>query len=409
MKYKTVLIIIPHLSIGGTEAQTLSLVKALINAGYKVVVLCLYRHVDQTVKKYQEIGVQLMFLSPEYDKYGIKINYQKGLDLIKFLHKGLKQAINQYNPDIFHVQYMTPASTIILLLKYFFHKNNIIATSHTFADIYSPKNLKLVKYISKYCLRGFQCISVNAEKSYFSSSNLFNPEIKLKKHGNHFTIHNSLPDYINIRKNEKESKQEIALNEESDTREKNLLGHLHSISNTITIGVVSRLERIKGMDLVLPAFAQLYKKYPNTRLLIVGDGSLRSEMEKQTQKFGLDSESIIFTGRQTQDKLQDLYDKIDILLMPSRSEGFGLTAVEGMARGCVPVVSNIGGLPEVVREGVDGLVHKKEDIEDMVAKIKLLLDDKNLLEKLSAKAIKRSGDFSEEHYNTQICAWYESL
>ena len=62
-----------------------------------------------------------------------------------------------------------------------------------------------------------------------------------------------------------------------------------------------------------------------------------------------------FVGRQEQAALQSYYDKIDVLLMPSSSEGFGLTAIEGMARGCVLVASNTGGLPEVVREGYESL------------------------------------------------------
>ena len=56
-----------------------------------------------------------------------------------------------------------------------------------------------------------------------------------------------------------------------------------------------------------------------------------------------------------------LLHKIDILLMPSRSEGFGLTAIEGMARGCVVVASHVGGLPEVVADG-GGIITPYEDV-----------------------------------------------
>ena len=187
----------------------------------------------------------------------------------------------------------------------------------------------------------------------------------------------------------------------------------------ITIGVVSRLERIKGMDLVIPAFAKVHAVYPNTRVLIVGDGSLRQSMEQSAKDFEnsvdrnvdapSDSKLVTFMGRQPQDKLQDCYDQIDILLMPSRSEGFGLTAVEGMARGCVLVVTDTGGLPEVVRDGVDGLLHKPEDVEDLAEKIKMVVGDRELMKKLSDNAIKRARDFSRERYNAAIAAWYNQL
>lgn len=103
--------------------------------------------------------------------------------------------------------------------------------------------------------------------------------------------------------------------------------------------MVSRLEHIKGMDLVVPAFAKVYDKHKNVRLLVVGDGSLLKQMEEDANRLYLKN-IIKFVGRQEQAALQSYYDKIDVLLMPSRSEGFGLTAIEGMARGCVLVASN---------------------------------------------------------------------
>lgn len=64
-------------------------------------------------------------------------------------------------------------------------------------------------------------------------------------------------------------------------------------------------------------------------------------MQEQAIELGV-NDSIEWMGRQEQSCLQSLYDRIDILLMPSRSEGFGLTAIEGMARGCVVVASDTG-------------------------------------------------------------------
>ena len=131
-------------------------------------------------------------------------------------------------------------------------------------------------------------------------------------------------------------------------------------------------------------------------------------MENQAGDNGISTE-VEFTGRQPQDALQEHYDRIDILLMPSRSEGFGLTAVEGMARGCVMVAADTGGLPEVIRNGKDGLLHKPESIEDMADKIEYLLSDIDKLRDFSKSAIERANDFSEEKYNRQIALWYNTL
>lgn len=111
-------------------------------------------------------------------------------------------------------------------------------------------------------------------------------------------------------------------------------------------------------------------------------------------------------GRQPQDKLQAYYDAIDVLLMPSRSEGFGLTAVEGMARGCVPVVSDTGGLPEVLGDSECGCLHRLEDADDMAAKILAATADLN---RMSTASIRRAADFSYEKYQQQIAELYSRL
>ena len=160
------------------------------------------------------------------------------------------------------------------------------------------------------------------------------------------------------------------------------------------------------MDLVIPAFARVYAEYPNARLLIVGDGSLRSMMEEQVSETSLEM-AVEFVGRQPQTDLQSYYDKIDILLMPSRSEGFGLTAIEGMARGCAVVAADVGGLPEVV-EGV-GILHKAGNADDLADKIKYLLSDDNRLRACSEAGLERVSRFSAETYSRLIADLYAKL
>lgn len=370
-----VLVCIPGLLTGGTEIQTLSLLEALVAAAHKVVVVCYFEYADQMVDRYRQAGAIVELLSPNGKRpIGIK-------NTAVSLWRGLRRIVKQYKPDVAHVQYMAPGALPILVLRAIGIKN-IIATAHTSADIYP--SLKQIHWLNKHILTAFQCITLKAEASFFGNASLFSNDTKLKKHSNHFTIYNNLPSYIEL----------------ADTPRK---------GTPKTIGVVSRLERIKGMDMVVPAFAEIYKYHPSMRLLIVGDGSQRDFMEKQVQNAGLPKESVQFVGRQGQDKLQSFYDLIDILLMPSRSEGFGLTAIEGMARGCVPVVSNTGGLPEVVEDGVSGLLHSTESVDDMAAKIESVVDNPNLFEQLSFGAYNRAHDFSKELYNKQIEQLYDKL
>jgi len=370
----TILIAMPCLLTGGTEIQTLSLVRALVQDGHQVTVVCYFEYAPIMIEHYQNEGSKVICLNPA----GTRISGWNG---IRFLFKGIRKILKEERPDIVHVQYMAPGAIPILLLRMLGMKN-IIVTVHTAADIYS--SLYLIHFIQKHCVRVFTCITMRAEKSFFGSAELYNSDTNLKKR-NHFTIYNALPPYIHIREEQKSF---------SDGQ--------------ITLGVVSRLERIKGMDLVVPAFAKLKKQYTDIRLLVVGDGSQRSIMQEQAIELGV-NDSVEWMGRQEQSCLQSLYDRIDILLMPSRSEGFGLTAIEGMARGCVVVASDTGGLPEVVKDGETGLLHQVEDVEDMTAKIQSLLESRMRTIQLSRNSVSYVSQFSFAKYATAFCNLYERI
>ena len=368
-----VLICIPCLLTGGTEIQTLNLVKSLIQGKHQVSTVCYFEYLPEMVSRYQEAGSKVTCLSP----VGKRIGGMKG---IAFLYKGLKQVVQAEKPEVAHVQYMAPGAIPIVLLRMIGIKN-IIATAHTAADIYP--NLKLVHFIQRHCIRVFTNITLIAEKSFFGNSCMYTQQTKLQKR-NHFTIYNALPPYIQIRK---------------DTR---------NFSTSVTLGVVSRLEKIKGMDLIIPAFEQIKKGYPKIHLLIVGDGSLKEQMQQQA-KDSTTNKDITWAGRQEQEQLQTYYDMIDILLIPSRSEGFGLTAIEGMARGCVVVASNAGGLPEIVKDNEVGLLHEKESIEDMVKKIYHLLENPQIMERFSMKATKYTRQFRHEQYTLLFNDLYSKI
>ena len=368
-----VMVCIPCLMTGGTEIQTLNLVRALAIGGHRVVTICYFEYSPEMVIRFQQAGSEVICLS----KDGTRIGGWKG---ILFLFKGLRRVLKQYRPEVAHVQYMAPGAIPILLLR-LLGMHQIIATAHTAADIYP--SLRLVHFVQQHCVRVFTCITERAERSFFGTSRLYNEQTQLKKR-NHFTIYNALPAGISISQQAK------------------------SQNRPLTIGVVSRLESIKGMDLVVPAFAQVKACHPEMQLLIVGDGSLRKQMEEQTHKAGLEK-AVEFAGRQPQEKLSSYYDRIDILLMPSRSEGFGLTAIEGMARGCVVLAARTGGLPEVVRNGEVGLLHEPEQVEDLASQINKLIEQPALWKQFSNEAIAYVQRFSFERFSQLFNNLYQKI
>ena len=421
-----VLICIPCLLTGGTEIQTLNTVQSLVQGGHDVTVACYFEHSAEMVTRYRNAGAKVILFSPSGTRVG-------GFRSILFLYKHLRRTIKQVRPDVTHVQYMAPGATVILLL-WLMGVKNIIATAHTAADIY--KNLRLIHFIQRRCIRAFTCITELAEKSFFGTSQLYTPNTELKKR-NHFTIHNCLS------RNEKrttkiEQRGKRSFDNTSSNRsqvaqlllcpvgcEERMLSTEQRKSNNVnrqslnvnrstfnaqcfTLGVVSRLEKIKGMDLVIPAFAKVLKQHPETRLIVVGDGSLRSTMEQQAIELGC-ADHILWAGRQPQEELNKWYSQMDIVLMPSRSEGFGLTAIEAMANGCVVVASNVGGLPEVVRDGVCGLLHNSEDITDMANKIVSLISNEDKYNSLQAQSLREVDKYSFNRYKELISNLYEQI
>lgn len=368
-----VLIGIPCLLIGGTEIQTLNLVKALTANAHQVTTLCYYEYLPKMVLDYEQAGSQVVCLSSG----SVRVS---GKAQVPFLYKGLKNALKKHQPDIIHIQYMAPGAIPIFLLR-ILGFSRIIATLHTSANAY--KSTQLVRFIQQYAVKAFTCITQEAEKSFFGSSQLYTENTALNKR-NHFTIHNALPDYISIKKTKKKR------------------------GESVFIGVVSRLETIKGMDMVIPAFAELLCLYSHIRLLVVGSGTLLPQMKAEAEARGITSK-VSFEGQQSQENLSAFYDRIDILLMPSRSEGFGLTAIEGMARGCVVVASDTGGLPEVVKDGEVGLLHKSESVQDMTAKISALIDTPERWQKLSDNAREYVKKYSFSYFSYLFNNLYRKL
>ena len=367
----TVLICIPCLLTGGTEIQTLNLVRALVSGGYRVVTVCYYEYAEGMVAQYRAAGSEVELLSPEGKRYH---GWRQGWHL----YRGLRRCVRKYRPAVAHVQYMAPGAIPCLLLKWL-GVPRIFATAHTDARIY--RSLRLVHFIQRHVVDVFTCITQLAEKEFFGTAQLYYEGMKLPHHA-HVTIYNALPEHIELRETPREE-----------------------FPDSPTIGVVSRLEEIKGMDLVIPAFARLHKECPQTRLLIVGDGSLRGKMEMQARELGV-GECIEWAGRQEQGALQGFYERIDLFWMPSRSEGFGLSALEAMARGCPVIASDVGGLPELLEDGRAGVLIPPDDADALAHASFHILSEPQQWRQFSHEALVRASRFTSEEYRSLILDLY---
>ena len=367
----TVLICIPCLLTGGTEIQTLSLLRALVRGGYRVVVACYYEHSEGMVARYREAGAEVDCFEPEGKRLG-------GWRGIRFLARHLRRCVSLYRPQIAHVQYMAPGAQPILILKAL-GVRKIFATTHTDAQIYP--SLRLVPFLQRRIVDVFTCITEVAERQFFGSSRLYTGEEKLPPHA-HITIHNALPAHISPRYTPR-----------------------HQCGEEITLGYIGNLATIKGSDILIPAFAELIEGHKNTHFLIVGSGTSKDLMLSQAKKLGV-SHAITWVEAQQPNELQKWYDKIDIFWMPSRSEGFGLSALEAMARGCAVVAAKVGGLPELLQDGQAGRLVEPDSASALAEATAAILGDRETLECAQEAARRRAADFTEARYQELMLSLY---
>jgi len=171
---------------------------------------------------------------------------------------------------------------------------------------------------------------------------------------------------------------------------------------------VGRVTYVKGVHLLLKAFRTIAREY-DAKLVIVGPLSGRfgeagvskyaAVMMKYAEKT-LPKGSYIFTGDVDKETLRRLYSLSYLCVLPSYHESFGMVLIEAMASGCPVVGSRAGAIPDVVVEGVTGLLFEKGNYIDLAAKIKLLLDDDRLRREIS----KNARQVAERYYSWEVVA-----
>lgn len=169
------------------------------------------------------------------------------------------------------------------------------------------------------------------------------------------------------------------------------------------VGYLGRLERVKGTEEFLRAAAKLAERYPDAAFVVAGEGSLREESEKLVGVLGI-AERVTFAGH-VPDPAPWLA-AMDVVVVPSLSEAFGLTAIEAMALEVPVVASDVGGLSEVVSDGETGLLVAAGDTKGIAAAVSRLVDDAELAQRLVRAAKMRV----EERYRAdRMVAEYLAL
>ncbi|NTU59075.1 MAG: N-acetyl-alpha-D-glucosaminyl L-malate synthase BshA [Chlorobiaceae bacterium] len=168
---------------------------------------------------------------------------------------------------------------------------------------------------------------------------------------------------------------------------------------------ISNFRPVKRIGDVLAVFEQIQQRIPAT-LLLVGDGPERSEAETWVRINGLTSK-VRFLGKL--DDIVPLLSIADLMLMPSNVESFGLAALEAMACGVPVVVTDAGGFPEFVRQGVDGFRHPHGDVEGMSRSALSILEDDAVWRRFSESAEQHAGQFETALLVEKYESFYRKL
>jgi glycosyltransferase involved in cell wall biosynthesis len=175
----------------------------------------------------------------------------------------------------------------------------------------------------------------------------------------------------------------------------------------VVIGTACRLELVKGLTYLLKAVALLVAQFPDLRLDVVGEGSLRAALKDEGRGLGI-SEQVAFPG--WQEDLAPMMAGWDIFALPSLDEGFGFAALEAMAAGLPVVATNVGGLPELVVDGQTGWLVPARDTTSLADCLRRLIADAEKRQAMGAAGRQRAQqDFPLSRMVEQIVAVYDRV
>jgi len=166
---------------------------------------------------------------------------------------------------------------------------------------------------------------------------------------------------------------------------------------------VGRLAPVKAGHVLIAAASRLVCQGRDIRLRLVGDGPCRAELERMAHERGVQAH-VVFEGWQNADRVRTLYQQADLFCLPSLAEGIPVVLMEAMAMEIPCVATRVMGVPELIRDQVDGLLIAPGSEEELAAALERLLDDPELRLRVGKSARQRVLRDYDLHRNAQQLA-----
>jgi len=175
----------------------------------------------------------------------------------------------------------------------------------------------------------------------------------------------------------------------------------------LVIGEVAKLWEGKGQDILLAAIPEIIREVSNLKVIFVGEGELEHRLKNIAYKLNI-QDKIIFTGFRAD--IPEITSVFDIACLPTLWEGMGRSVLEAMVSGKPVVASRVGGIVDLVQDGVTGILVEPGDYQALAKAIIRLLKDKGLRQKMGEEARKRVDErFSTEKMVAEIEKIYNEL
>ncbi|WP_265605789.1 N-acetyl-alpha-D-glucosaminyl L-malate synthase BshA [Bacillus velezensis] len=285
--------------------------------------------------------------------------------------------------DIIHAHYALPHAVCAYLAKQMLKRDIGIVTTLHGTDItvlgYDPSLKDLIRFAIEASDRVTAVSTALAGETY----DLIKPDKKIE------TIYNFIDERVYLKKNTESIKEKHGI-----------------LPDEKVVIHVSNFRKVKRVKDVIRVFRNIAAK-TKAKLLLVGDGPEKCVAWRLVEKYGL-QDQVLLLGNQ--DRVEELYSISDLKLLLSEKESFGLVLLEAMACGVPCIGTNIGGIPEVIKDQVSGFLVEVGDIQAASEKALAVLEDKQLSKRLTDHALKMvETAFSSQRIVSQYERIYDEL
>lgn len=326
--------------IGGLEKVVSEIAHGLKRRGNDVTIFTMTKEINSYAK--EDAGINVI-----YNTFNIKSGKLSYLNGLWKTSKEISHTIRKEKPDVISIQYVGYLAMLFYFINIFWKKPYTVSI-HGSDIVKSRKVNSIEKWIINRILNGANKIISNSE--YLSQQ--IEPLVSKSYINKTVTLGNGIHviDYKPVE---------------------------YRISDRINIIGIGRFSYKKGFDILISAFSEVNKKKSNCKLILAGDGIEKENCETLSKKMNL-QDKIEFTGYIENKDIRNVFERGDIFVLPSRNESFGVVVLEAMAYGVPVIITNSGGVVEIIDNGRTGFIVDVENHVDMAEKIIMLIENCNL-------------------------------